>query len=154
MMLTLVGEQKSRMTWAEAEAIIAEHKAEYERLVDNGIIPGGNYKVRPLTAEDIDRAAGTLAAIMAIPSMASGFVTFDDGLEGGWWYERESAVDCEWVVLVRLPDSPDPEACRAAVWEGIEAARAEVWDSIARDREKGEQPSREDALYLRALEVA
>jgi hypothetical protein len=103
------------------------------------------YKVRPLTGEDVDRAAQTVAAIAAIPSLQGGFVGFGHGLEGGWW--SDDYWDLDTPIRVPVPDTADRDASRQAIVDGLDAAREWVLRLLA------EEPSAELELELRALEL-
>ena len=88
----------------------------------------------PLTQDNLDRAARTLHAIAAIPSLHDGIVTFAvDGLEGGWWYEGETwfdtgSLDRIWVPVVGAMDLAE---CRLKINVAIEEGQRVALDMIA-----------------------
>lgn len=113
-----------------------------------------NYEIRPLTREDVDRAAGVVAAISAIPSLQGGLVGFGHGLAGGCWYHtQEDAWDSEESILVHIYGKKQTRAqARAAVIRSIADLRVDH----AADREDAQTP--DDWSYsdkhLRVLELA
>jgi hypothetical protein len=119
---------------------------EFHRLVtDAGYLSHG-YKVRPLTAADVNRAAETVLTIGAIPTLKHGVVAFESGLEGGLWYEgRQSAYHLEQYLVVEIPEQLDLEHARVAVLDGLEDRRVMIRDH----HEEGD----DKALELRALEL-
>jgi hypothetical protein len=124
----------------------------HDAIRDAGYLPNG-YKVRPLTAEDIRRAASVVLAIASIPTLKRGVVAFEDGLEGGRWYDDlDRAYDSEQYLVVDIPESLDLASARAAVLDGIQVAREFVEHCMG---DPGAAPSdaSDRALELRALEV-
>lgn len=121
---------------------------EFHRLItDAGFLKSG-YKVRPLTGADIDRAAETVLTIGAIPTLKRGVVTFEDGLEGGRWYDdHDSAYYSDQYLVVEIPEQLDLESARAAVLAGLEDAR----DMIKKHDEDDSRGSELLALEIEAV---
>ena len=101
-------------------------------------------KYPPLTEADLERAAGIVGAISAIPTLQGGFVGFNSGLAGGHW-SRD--VTIEELILVPIPTALDADAARQAILEALQEAREEIHEIIARDKECGH------AVDVRTLEV-
>jgi hypothetical protein len=84
----------------------------------------------------IERAALTLAAIAAIPSLRKegSIVTFDiHRLDGGWWYEHRSVCDDSLdQIWVPVPSMPDLEACRLGIEVALEEKRREIRKRLER----------------------
>ena len=82
--------------------------------------------LRRPTADDIERAARTLAAIARVESLQEGVVEFEaEGLAGGRWCEPSERGDSLLVVWVPVPPlQPERElleSCRTQVQLGLEA---------------------------------
>ncbi len=106
-------------------------------------------QVRPLTAEDIDRAARVVAAMSRVECLRGGVACFGRELEAQGWHHADSR-DFFAVVIVPVGDAEDLDFHRQAVRRAVEVARAEVRvfvaDSLPRDRPELEHE-------LRALEI-
>lgn len=136
----------ARSDWRSEAFLVAYRVYNKDRL--------DGYEIRPLTREDLDRAAGVVAAISAIPSLQGGLVGFGRGLAGGCWYHtQEDAWNSEESILVHLYGHKQTRAqARAAVIRSIADLRVDH----AADREDAQTP--EDRAYedkeLRVLEFA
>ncbi len=147
--------QEVTMTDAEYEAMRAERLAEHDRLIGEGIIPGRNYKVRPLTSEDLDRAAREMLAIVAFPGMREGWIAFSDGLVEGRYTENRSAANAAWwSVMVEIPPAPDFDDCQRAILNEAAAQRADWRVQAEKERQAGGDPIGVFDLEADALEVA
>jgi hypothetical protein len=87
--------------------------------------------MRQPTEAELDRAAGTLAAIARIPSLAGGVVVFEaDGLGGGRWYdvdERPGSLELVWAPVPAAAGGEDLEvAAQRAIETAVEARQREL----------------------------
>jgi hypothetical protein len=145
------------VTSEDCRRTIAEMHAEFECQREAGEIQyggrdGGHYTVRPLTAGEVDEAAGKIATLAAIPELRDGVVGFRWGLEGGRWYrDRGTALDHGETLAVEIPGE-NVKACRRALVSAMREDRRSMRALIAKCREGEDRRGYE--LEIRAWEIA